>query len=70
MNFKEISNGIMVSTTNEEESLLRELPSLCDYNEFAERQQFILDNLIKKDIIKRVLHNGKCYLVNNEKSSK
>ena len=52
MNFKEISNGLMVATTNEEESLLRELPSLCDYNEFAERQQFILDNLIRKDIIK------------------
>lgn len=67
MNFNQISQGINVVTTIEEEQLLDKLSSLNDYNEFSERQQIILDNLVKKDIIKQVFYKGKCYLVYDKK---
>ena len=70
MNFKEITQGINVQISLEEKKLLEKMNTLCDYAEFTERQQYVLDNLIRKDIIKRVLHNGKCYLVNHERSNR
>jgi|TARA_R110001592_G_scaffold276028_1_gene543130 hypothetical protein len=68
MNFREIANGLQVATSNEEEGLLTQMETLSNYNEFTERQQFLLDNLVRKDIIKKVLYNGNCYLVNNAKT--
>ena len=65
MNFKEISYGINVQISLEEKELLSRMDTLSDYREFTERQQYVLDNLIRKDIIKKVLYQGKCYLVNN-----
>jgi len=65
MNFSEITQGINVQISLEEKKLLEKMNTLCDYGEFTERQQYVLDNLVRKDIIKRVLYQGKTYLVNN-----
>tara|TARA_R100000030_G_scaffold95591_1_gene83134 strand:- start:1250 stop:1459 length:210 start_codon:yes stop_codon:yes gene_type:complete len=65
MNFREITQGINVQISLEEKELLGKMNTLCDYAEFTERQQYVLDNLVRKDIIKKVLYQGKTYLVNN-----
>ncbi len=69
MNFKQITNELRVQISLEEKKLLAKMDTLCDYEEFTERQQYVLDNLIRKDIIKKVLYQGKQYLVNNAASS-
>ena len=52
--------------TNEEKDLLETFDSPCLLRSFPEREQIIINNLIRKSIISKVQHNGTIMVIRNE----
>ena len=70
MKLNELITDFSVFTTIEEQSLLAIMPDLeLPYNSYNERQQFILDNLIRKSLVSKIGNEKDSFLVvNTEKS--
>ena len=52
--------------TNEEKSLLETIDSVRPLGSFPEREQTIINNLIRKSIISKVQHNGTIMVKRND----
>jgi hypothetical protein len=52
--------------TNEEKDLLETFDSPRLLRSFPEREQIIINNLIRKSIISKVQHNGTIMVIRNE----
>ena len=64
MKLNEIISDFTIITTNEEEVFLKKMPSTSQsYNSYTERQQFILDNLIRKSLVSKIGNEHNSFLV-------
>lgn len=64
MKLNELITDFSVFTTIEEQSLLAIMPDLeLPYNSYNERQQFILDNLIRKSLVSKIGNEKDSFLV-------
>ena len=64
MKLNEIISDFTIFTTNEEEVFLKKMPSTSQsYNAFSERQQFILDSLIRKSLVSKIGNTQDSFLV-------
>ena len=64
MKLNEIISDFTIFTTNEEEVFLKKMPSNPQtYHSFSERQQFILDSLIRKSLVSKIGNNPDSFLV-------
>ncbi len=64
MKLNELIFDFSVLTTIEEQSLLATMPDLeLPYNSYNERQQFILDNLIRKSLVSKIGNEKDSFLV-------
>ena len=64
MKLNELITDFSVFTTIEEQSLLAIMPDLeLPYNSYNERQQFILDNLIRKSLVSKIGNKEDSFLV-------
>tara|TARA_B100002019_G_scaffold17571_1_gene13798 strand:+ start:2744 stop:2953 length:210 start_codon:yes stop_codon:yes gene_type:complete len=64
MKLNELISDFSVFTTIEEQSLLATMPDLeLPYNSYNERQQFILDNLIRKSLVSKIGNEKDSFLV-------
>lgn len=64
MKLNELISDFSVFTTIEEQSLLAIMPDLeLPYNSYNERQQFILDNLIRKSLVSKIGNEKDSFLV-------
>ena len=64
MKLNEIITDFTIFTTNEEEVFLKKMPSTSQsYNAFSERQQFILDSLIRKSLVSKIGNTQDSFLV-------
>ena len=64
MKLNELISDFSVFTTIEEQSLLATMPDLeLPYNSYNERQQFILDNLIRKSLVSKIGNKEDSFLV-------
>ena len=52
--------------TNEEKNLLETFDQPVPLSSFTERDQTIINNLIRKSIISKVQHNGTIMVIRNE----
>ena len=52
--------------TNEEKALLETIDSVRPLGSFPEREQTIINNLIRKSIISKVQHNGTIMVKRND----
>jgi hypothetical protein len=52
--------------TNEEKNLLETFDAPVSLSSFTERDQTIINNLIRKSIISKVRHNGTIMVIRNE----
>lgn len=64
MKINELIKSIYV--TNEEKHLLETFDEPKPLSTFAEREQVIINNLIRKSIISKIRHNGTVMVMRNE----
>jgi hypothetical protein len=69
MKLNEILIDFEIFLTNEELDLLPELSEPKSAMDFTERQQTIIENLIRKNMVSKVVYKGNQYVVKNEKYS-
>jgi hypothetical protein len=65
MKLNELIKDFTIYTTNEEKKILESIDSVCFLDSFDERQQVIIDNLIKKNLLSKFIHKGKTMVLKN-----
>ena len=68
MKLNELVKGFEIYTTNEEKSLLDKLEKPCYIEFFTEREQIVLDNLVRKSLVSKVNYKGALVVVGHEHS--
>jgi len=66
MKLNEIITDFEIYLTNEEIELLPELSEPRIALDFTERQQTIIENLIRKNVVSKIVYQGNSYVVKNE----
>lgn len=67
MKLNELVGQVEIFVSNEEKDLLNDFKSVMLPEQFTERQQGIIESLIRKSLISKVYYKGKLYLVKNDK---
>jgi hypothetical protein len=63
-----LSEVFGIYTTNEEQTLLDKMSDIVPVESYTEREQFIIENLIRKSLVSKVRHNQSYLVVKNEYS--
>lgn len=66
MKLNELIYDFTVYTTNEEKRILESIDNISFLDSFDERQQIIIDNLIKKNLLSKFIHKGRTMVLKNE----
>jgi hypothetical protein len=66
MKLNELITSFEIFVTNEERSLLETFTKPLPLSSFDERDQVIINNLIRKSVISKLLHNGTVMVMPNE----
>lgn len=66
MKLNDILIDFDIFVSNEEQELLPELIYPRSPIEFTERQQTIIENLIRKNLVTKIVYRGNQYVVTNE----
>jgi len=67
MKLNELIGQVEIFVSNEEKQLLNDFKGVMLPEQFTERQQGIIESLIRKSLITKVTHKGKLYLVKNDR---
>ena len=66
MKLNDLISHFEIQTTNEEAELLEKIQDVMIPEQFTEREQTVITNLIRKSLITKIVENdGKVYLVKN-----
>jgi len=65
MKLNDLISRFEIQTTNEENKLLDKFEDVMIPEQFTEREQTIIENLIRKSLITKIVENNKVYLVKN-----
>jgi len=68
MRLNELISDFVIAVTNEEETVMQKLSRPLPFDSFSERDQFILENLIRKSLVSKVRHNNIVLVRINEKT--
>jgi len=66
MRINELIGSFEIYTTNEEKSVLEQISRPLPLDSFEERQQVVIQNLIRKSLISRLSNNGHVYVMKND----
>jgi hypothetical protein len=66
MKLNELIKDFSIYITNEEESLLETINGLIPLSSFQERDQTIINNLIRKSVVSKVLYNNHVMVMKND----
>ena len=66
MKLNELIKSFEIYLTNEERKLLETFDAPVPLSTFAEREQVIINNLIRKSVISKVRYNGTVMVMQNE----
>lgn len=67
MKLNELIDNFTIFLNNEEKSLLKKMNSVMLPEQFTDRELTVIENMVRKSIVSKVIHKGKMYLVRNEK---
>lgn len=68
MRLNELMSGVSVYVTNEERKILNKITHPCYIDTFDEREQFVIENLIKKNLLVKTSSKGSTLVAPNETS--
>lgn len=66
MKINELISSFEIFITNEEKEIYDSLNERTPLVEFDERQQFILQNMIRKSLVSKIIFNGQVLVVKND----
>ena len=66
MKINELLSSFYIYITNEERELYDQLNERTAITQFDERQQFIIQNLIRKSLVSKVVANGQELVIRND----
>jgi len=67
MKLNELIDNFDIFLNNEEKSLLKKMNHVMLPEQFTERELTVIENMVRKSIVSKVIHKGKMYLVRNER---
>lgn len=67
MKLNELLIDFEIAKTNEESALLERMQGIAPFDNFTEREQVILQSLIRKSLISKIQRNGSTWVVKNER---
>ena len=66
MKLNELISSFKIYTSNEESTLLEMLTDIKTLDQFNERGQVIINNLVKKSLVNKIRYNGQTMVIKNE----
>ena len=66
MKLNELIKDFSIYLTNEERSLLENIQGLAPLSKFQEREQTIINNLIRKSVVSKVMYNNQVMVMPND----
>ena len=69
MKINELISTFSIFTSKEEAELLERITQPAMLTSYSERDQFIINNLIRKSLVSKVIHNNDIIVVPNEQSA-
>ena len=66
MKITELVGTLTVAVTNEEDSLLEKITSVHNIHSFTEREQFIIDSLVRKSLVSKINYRGRTFVTQNK----
>lgn len=66
MKINELISTFSIFTSKEESELLERITQPAMMGSYTEREQFIINNLIRKSLVSKVVHNNEVIVVPNE----
>lgn len=67
MKLNDLIRTFEIATTNEEKVLLDKLTKPEYIKNFQEREQFVLENLIRKSLVSKVIYKGEVVVVPDDR---
>lgn len=65
MKINELLSDFQIFTTNEEKQILENLNGIVQLDSFSTREQYVIENLIKKSLVSKVVHNNSTLVIKN-----
>jgi hypothetical protein len=69
MKLNDLITDFKIALSNEETQLLRRFSGVMQPDQFTEREKRIIENMVRKSVVSKIVHKGKTYLVKNEQLS-
>lgn len=69
MKINELISTFSIYTSREEAELLERITQPAMLRSYSERDQFIINNLIRKSLVSKVVHNNDIIVVPNEQTA-
>lgn len=66
MKLNELISDFSIYVTNEERGLIETLDRPVPLSSFNERERIIIDNLVRKSVISKVMQNGLAMVIKND----
>lgn len=66
MKVSELLTDFEIFTTNEEAKLLAKLDTISPLQSFPERQQVVIENLVKKSLVSKIMQGKQVMVLRND----
>jgi hypothetical protein len=68
MRLNQLIKDFTIQLSNEEKVILDKISKPCYVESFSEREQYIIENLIRKSLLSKVYYKGNMVVIPNERS--
>lgn len=66
MKINDLISSFTIQLSNEENVILEKLNNVCALSQFNEREQFVIQSLIRKSVVSKIARNGQTLVVKND----